>query len=198
MTVPALLTRYSQDVAGDNRGLARYIGSLEGGRSKVSVNSSLSVGDRSDFFRFRVTDEGFARIRTGELVGNAQNEGTELAKDGSVRYRLMTQSGRVLADSDPDSATFDEWQKLNSSDNLRVGKGSFTLQVSRGKDAIDSKAYIYSFTLRSNVDPVTDDSPETATREFLTTETPAAAGSQFDLYGNVTAVLGMFTDVRVI
>ena len=199
MTVPTVLTRYSQDPgASDSRGLARYIGSLEEGRSKVSVNSALSVGDRSDFFRFRNTADGYVRIRTGELVGNDRNEGSELAKDGTVHYQLLSQSGRVIADSNPETGSaYEAWQKLNSPDNLRLGKGSYTLQVSRGKEAINSKVYIYSLTLRSNVEPITNSSPESASREFLTSESPAPRGSQFDLYGNVTAILGLFADVRV-
>jgi len=43
MRETALCMRYSQEIANDIRGLARYIGSLDEGRSKVSVNSTLSV-----------------------------------------------------------------------------------------------------------------------------------------------------------
>src|SRR3990170_6614735 len=113
----ALLSRFTQDVGFDTRALARYIGNLEEGRSKVSVNSALTEGDRDDYFRFRMTADGFVRLRTGELVGN-DGEGIEVAKDGTIRYQLLSASGRVIADSDPESPANDAWQALISDDNL--------------------------------------------------------------------------------
>ncbi len=198
MTSPVLLSRYTQDLANDSRGLARFIGNLEEGRSKVSLNTSLMVGDRSDFFRFKTTSDSYVRITTGELVGDAQNQGSEAAKDGSVRYRIRSASGQVVADSDPRTgAAYEAWQKLTSSANLKLGKGTYTIEATRGTEGINSKNYIYSLTLRSNVEPITDSSAETASREFLTTETPSSTNSTYGGGGdtNVTAVLGLFTDL---
>jgi len=196
-TAPTVLLRYTQDLGYDIRGLARYVGNLEEGRSKISVNSALSVGDRVDHFRFRVTADQFVRIRTGELVEEKQDENV-LAKDGLVRYQLLSPSGQVIADSEPSSgAGYEAWQKLIGDENLKLGKGTYTLRVTRGPEAVNAKEYIYSLTLRSGVEPITNDTPELASREFLTTERPAAEGAQFDAYANVTAVLGLFADVRV-
>ena len=87
MTSPVLLLRYTQDTGLDTRAYARYMGNLEAGRSKVSVNSSLSVGDKEDNFRFRITGgDQFVRIRTGELTGK-DGSGTALAPDNTVRYQ---------------------------------------------------------------------------------------------------------------
>ena len=196
-TTPVLLSRYSQDIGFDSRMLARYIGNLEQGRSNVSVNSALSVGDRTDHFRFKVTSDQFVRITTGELVG-AEGRGVDLAKEGTVRYQLLSASGQVRADSDPNAgAAYQAWQDLNSETNLKLAKGSYTLRVARGREAISSKEYVYSFTFRSGVEAIDNDQTDTASREFLTTERPAPAGATFDQYANVTAVLGLFTDVRV-
>lgn len=196
-TTPVLLTRYSQDIGFDSRMLARYIGNLEQGRSNVSVNSALSVGDRTDHFRFKVTSDQFVRITTGELVG-AEGRGVDVAKEGTVRYQLLSASGQVRADSDPNAGgAYEAWQDLNSATNLKLAKGSYTLRVARGREAISSKEYVYSFTFRSGVEAIDNNQTDTASREFLTTERPAPAGATFDQYANVTAVLGLFTDVRV-
>ncbi|MBM4188139.1 MAG: hypothetical protein FJ206_12615 [Gemmatimonadetes bacterium] len=197
MTSPVLLSRFSQDLGFDTRGLARYVGNLEEGRSKVSVNSSLSPGDRWDHFRFGVTAEQFVRVRTGELVGE-DGAGNEVAKAGTVRYQLLSASGQIIADSDPDSGGAHEaWQDLISDTNLRLVKGSYTLRVARDTEAVNNKDYVYSFTFRSGLAEITNDTEETAFREFLTTERPAIQGATFDQFAHVTAVLGLFADVRV-
>ena len=200
---PTLLSRYTQDVAGiDSRMVARYIGNLEEGRSKVSVNSALSKGDKSDHFRFRVVGEDqWLRLSTGELRDEA-DEGVDLAKDGEVRYHLRSPSGQLIADSDPNAgAAYEAWTKLTSQENLKLSKGYYTLSVQRGPGAVEPKEYIYSFTFRSGVDPITNDTPELASREFLTTERPAPAnalggGYAYDANGHVTAILGLFANVR--
>ncbi len=197
-TTPTILIRYSQDIGLDTRMLARYVGNLEAGRSNVSVNSALSVGDKADHFRFKVTSDQFVRITTGELIRN-QGRGVELAKAGTVRYQLLSGSGQVRADSDPNAgAAYEAWQDLNSATNLKLAKGTYTLRVARDREAIASKEYVYSFTFRSGVEAIDNDQTDTASREFLTTERPAPAGATFDQYANVTAVLGLYTDVRVI
>jgi hypothetical protein len=196
-TDPVLLSRYSQDLANDIRGLARYVGNLEEGRSKVSVNSALSVGERWDHFRFRVTGEEFVRLRAGELVGE-DGRGADVAVDGAVRYQLLSPSGQVIADSDPNAgAERESWEELISDANLKLAKGWYTIRVARGPAAEDRREYIYSFTLRSGLAPVTDRAEETALREFLTTERPAPEGAVFDQYASVTAVLGLFVNVRI-
>jgi len=195
-TDPVLLSRYTQDLGFDTRMLARYIGNLEEGRSKVSVNSALSGGDREDFFRFRVVGDEFLRISTGELIGE-DGAGKELAEDGAVRYQLLSASGTVLADSNPDSPNHDAWLDFTSETNLELGRGSYTLRVSRGPESANPAEYIYSFTIRSGIEGITNDTPESAFREFLTTERPAPPGAVFDQFASVTAVLGQFMDVRV-
>jgi hypothetical protein len=193
----ALLSRYTEDVGFDSRALARYIGNLEEGRSKVSVNSALSAGERDDYFRFRMAADGFARIRTGELLGE-EGQGVQVAPDGSVRYQLLSASGQVLADSDPESgAEYEAWLAFTSDRNLELSRGAYTIRVSRGQIAANQEEFVYSFTLRSGEEPVTGDTPETAFREFLTTERPAPAGALFDQFASVTAVLGLFVDVQV-
>jgi hypothetical protein len=194
---PVLLSRYTQDVGFDTRALARYIGNLEQGRSKVSVNSALSVGDRADHFRLRTTGDEFVRVSTGELVGE-RGAGIEVAEDGTVRYQLISATGRIIADSDPDSgAEFEAWQALASDENLELGKGWYVLRVSRGREALDPKEYVYSFTLRSGVEPVPAAGPDIASREFLTTERPAPPGAELDRFAGVPSVLGLLVDVRV-
>ncbi|MBL8988032.1 MAG: hypothetical protein SFV24_12850 [Gemmatimonadales bacterium] len=193
---PVLLNRYTQDLSSDSRGLARYIGNLEEGRSKVSVNSSLSVGDKADFFRFRVTSDQFVRLSTGELVGE-KGKGVEVAKKDTVRYQLFSASGQVVADSDSGAGeAYDNWVALNSGKNLELTRGTYALKVARGTEAINAKEYVYSFTFKSGVEAIADDAAETASREFLTTERPAA-GLTYDQTGGTAAVLGLFTDVRV-
>lgn len=193
----AILNRYTADVGFDTRALARYVGSLDDGRSKVSVNSALSVGDRTDFFRLRMSAEGFARIRTGELVGQ-DGAGSEVAKEGTVRYQLRTASGRVIADSNPDAgAEHQAWLDLTSDANLKLGKGYYTLQVSRGPDALDRKDYIYAVTFRSGPQPVTDADTDRSIREFVTTERPAPPEPQFSQFGVVTSVLGAYVNSLV-
>ncbi len=196
-TTPTILTRYTQDIGFDRRIEARFIGNLEQGRSNVSVNSALSVGDKDDFFRFRVTGDEYLRITTGELLGD-QGKGTELAGEGTVRYQLLSASGQVRADSDPAAgAAYEAWQDLNGEANLKLSKGNYTLRIARGREAVSSEEYVYSFTIRSGVEAIDNDQTDTASREFLTTERPAPAGATFDQFANVTAVLGLFTDVRV-
>lgn len=191
----ALLSRYSQDVVADGRAAARYIGNLEQGRSRVSVNSGLVAGDREDYFRFRMTAAGFVRLRTGELVGD-RGKGVEVAKDGEVRYQLLSGSGRVIADSDNRSgAAYDQWLALTSDRNLNLARGSYTLRVARGTAAVERREYVYSFTLRSDQEPVTATSPDRASREFLTTERPAPAQPRFDRFANVTTVLGHYVSL---
>ena len=161
-TTPVLLSRYSQDLGNDIRGLARYIGNLEEGRSKVSVNSALPPGDRWDHFRFRVTGREFVRIRTGELIGE-EGKGAEVAKKGTVRYQLLSASGRVIADSDERAgAEYEEWQKLSSDTNLALSKGSYTVRVARGPAAESTREYLYSFTFRSGLSPITGGTEESA------------------------------------
>ena len=131
-TTPTILIRYSQDIGLDTRMLARYVGNLEAGRSNVSVNSALSVGDKADHFRFKVTSDQFVRITTGELIGD-QGRGVELAKAGTVRYQLLSGSGQVRADSDPNAgAAYEAWQDLNSATNLKLAKGTYTLRGGPG------------------------------------------------------------------
>ncbi len=195
MSTPTILSRYTQDLGFDSRLVARYIGNLERGRTNVSVNSSLPVGDPADHFRFRVTSDQFARITTGELVRRRGGE-PEVAEAG-IRYQLLSPSGQVRADSDPNAgAAYEAWQDLGSESNLQLAKGTYTLRVARDREAIAASEYIYSFTIRGGVEAIDDDQPDTASREFLTTERPAADGASFDQYANVTAVLGLFTDVR--
>ncbi len=201
---PTLLSRYTQDVAGiDSRMVARYIGNLEEGRSKISVNSALSKGDKSDHFRLRITGaDQWVRLSTGELLDDG-GESIGLAKDGEVRYQLRSPSGQLMADSDPNAgAAYEAWVKLTSEANLKLNKGYYTLSVQRGPDGVDAKEYIYSFTFRSGVDAITNDTPELASREFLTTERPApadamAGGFAYTPNGHITAILGLFTDVRI-
>jgi hypothetical protein len=199
MTTPTVLLRYTQDLGYDTRIQARYIGNLEDGRSKVSVNSSLSGRtDRADHFRFRMTADGFVRIRTGELDGEA-GKGTEVAKAGTVRYQLLSPSGQIIADSDPEAgAAFEAWEDLESDQNLQLTKGSYTIRVARGEASVDSQDYVYSFTFRSGQSPITDSTPELASREFLTTERLAdPTAATYDQSSSVTAILGLFADVRV-
>jgi hypothetical protein len=194
-TEPVLLSRYSQDLGNDIRGLARYIGNLEEGRSKVSVNSALSVGDRWDHFRFQVNATQLVRLRAGVLVGE-DGEASEPADDGAVRFQLLSVAGRVIADSDPESgAEYEEWQKLVSDENLQLSKGSYVIRVARGPESENTREYIYSFTLRSGISPITGDTEETAFREFLTTERPAPDGTQFDQFATVTSVLGVYVNM---
>ncbi len=196
MTSPVLLNRYTQDLSSDSRGLARYIGNLEEGRSKVSVNSSLSIGDKADFFRFRVTSDQSVRLSAGELVGE-QGLGVDVAKKDTVRYQLLSASGQVVADSDSGAGeAYENWVALNSDENLELTRGTYALKVARGTESVNSKEYVYSFTFRSGVDAIVDGAAETASREFLTTERPAA-GLTYDQTGSTAAVLGLFTDVRV-
>ncbi|MHB1330187.1 MAG: hypothetical protein ACYC2K_18460 [Gemmatimonadales bacterium] len=202
-TSPVLLSRYTQDVGGlDSRMVARYIGNLEEGRSKVSVNSALSKGDQSDHFRIRVTgDDQWVRITTGELFDGG-DDAVEVANNDEVRYQLRSPSGQLMADSDPNAgAAYDTWVKLTSEENIKLNKGYYTLSVQRGPDAVEAKEYIYSFTFRSGVDAITNDTPELASREFLTTERPAAVdtvgGFAYTPNGHITAILGLFADVRV-
>lgn len=196
MTSPVLLNRYTQDLSSDSRGLARYIGNLEEGRSKVSVNSSLSIGDKADFFRFRVTSDQSVRLSAGELVGE-QGLGVDVAKKDTVRYQLLSASGQVVADSDSGAGeAYENWVALNSDENLELTRGTYSLKVARGTESVNSKEYVYSFTFRSGVEAIVDGAAETASREFLTTERPAA-GLTYDQTGSTAAVLGLFTDVRV-
>lgn len=194
-TNPVVLARYTQDLGNDIRGLARYVGNLEEGRSKVSVNSSLSVGDREDFFRFRVTTDQLVRLRTGELVGK-NGAGKDLAPENAVRYQLLSPSGRTIADSDPNAGpAYDAWTKITSDDNLRLTKGSYTLRTSRGRAAVNAEEYVYSLTLRSGPSAITDDTQESASREFLTTERPAPPNSVSAGQTGSAAVLGLFVNV---
>ena len=192
----ALLSRFTQDVGVDTRLAARYIGNLEGGRSNVSVNSALSVTDRVDHFRLKVTEDGFVRIRTGELVGQ-DGTGNEVVPNGTVRYQILSPSGDVIADSNPDAgAAFDAYQKLTSDENLQLGKGTYVIRVSRDKAAIDTKDYVYSFTFRSDSSPVREDDAGRAVREFLTTERPGS-GVGVDLNAGIASVLGLFSQVNL-
>jgi hypothetical protein len=195
---PVLLSRYTQDIASDSRIQARYVGNLEGGRSRVSVNSALSKGDRDDYFRFRVTEAGYVRLSTGELVGQ-NGTATGVAPDGTVRYQILSSSGRVVADSDPKSgAAYAAYQKLTTGDSLQMSKGDYVIRVARDKQAINNQEYVYSFTFKSSPRPLGPDQDDQASREFLTTERPAdPSATTAASYNSQGAVLGLFSGVSV-
>ncbi|MEO8449239.1 MAG: hypothetical protein ABI647_05580, partial [Gemmatimonadota bacterium] len=76
-----------------------------------------------------------------------------------------------------------------------LSKGSYVMRVSRDKAAIDNKDYVYSLTVRNAGTPITNDSADLASREFLTTERPSAG---IDVSSSVASVLGLFSTVNMI
>ena len=175
----AYLQRPSQDIANETRFDSRYVGNLDVGRSSIGIRSALTQGDTTDQFRFRMLNEADLSLSTAVLqpTPTGSDVKAESAPDAATRIQLLGVGGRVVADSDPKSGSaYAAYQKLTSSDNLRLAKGDYVIKISRGPASRNNTDYNYLLSLRSGpvgqpVDPATQD---TASRYFETVETPAA------------------------
>lgn len=172
------LQRPSQDIAGETRYDARYVGNLDVGRSSIGIRSALTTdGDKMDQFRFRMLSEANLVLSAGILqpAPLGSDNQSDPAPEGSTRIQLLGLGGRVIADSDPRAGSaYSAWQKLSSEKNLKLGRGDYTIKISRGPKANPALPYTYLISLRSGTQAVDPASPDTSNRYFETIETPAS------------------------
>ena len=172
------LQRPSQDIANETRFDARYVGNLDVGRSSIGIRSALTTdGDQMDQFRFRMLNEAYLSFSSAVLQPSAPGSDTknDPAPDGTTRIQLLGLGGRVIADSDPRAGSaYAAWQKLNSDQNLKLGKGDYTVKIMRGPKSNPTTPYTYLMSLRTGTQPVDPASDDTSNRYFETIETPAS------------------------
>lgn len=172
------LQRPSQDIANETRFDARYVGNLDTGRSSIGIRSALTTdGDKMDQFRFRMLNEAYLSLSDAVLQPSAPGSDvkSDPAPDGTTRVQLLGLGGRVIADSDPRAGTaYANWHKLSSEQNLKLGKGDYTVKISRGPKSNPTTPYTYLVSLRSGSRPVDPASPDNSNRYFETIETPAS------------------------
>jgi hypothetical protein len=188
----SLINRPSQDVASDTRLTARYIGDLDGGFSGLEVVSSLTGGgDQQDYFRFRATRTSF--VRFGAAAFEQPTNGDQLpAAAKTVRFQIYNQTGRLVADSDPNAGTaYDQYKKLTSDQNLSLTKGNYVVRVMRDTQSKANTTYNYTLTLKSDSLRITDDTTRHAARIFRTTERPGAVDASTD---STSPVTGLFVN----
>ena len=118
--------RNTQDIAGETRKQARYIGAVRLNNSRLNVFSTLKKGDAEDFFQFRNDSTGPMRIGLKNLRGE---------DDPYLRVELMDDRGRVLADSDPNNSELYQKFREYNEQGVQTKPGNFYLRISRnGKD----------------------------------------------------------------
>jgi hypothetical protein len=178
MSNPVVLSRTATDVPNETRQQARYIGDVNDGTLRVDLSSALTKRDKEDFYRIRVTtSDTFVRLYALERISQNGGESKDI-DPGQVRYQLLNSAGRVIADSDPSAGeAYKRYQDLIGDKNLQLGRGSYTLRVSRSATADASANYAYDLTIRGNWQPLKLGAADNSLRVYSTIETPAPASS---------------------
>jgi hypothetical protein len=204
MTSPAVLSRTVTNTFNETRLDAQYIGDLNNyGTFDIALTGTLAFQDKGDYYDFRVTSNntdllmatlnqatGTSSTATTSTPASstapattAQTGLTQLVSTGQLRYQLYTQTGQLIADSDPTAGqAYTAYQALTSGKNLSLNAGTYTIKVSPGPDAQPHTSYDYIFSIRAGSTPVSGNTPLTSREEFQTTAN--AATENLDDYGS--------------
>jgi hypothetical protein len=198
MTGPIVLQRTITNTFNETRLDAQYVGDLNNlGAFDIALTGSLVPRDKGDYYSFRVTtgDTNVLLTTVEQTGGSSSTNGSTsstsksqnlsaLVANGQVRYQLLSQTGQVIADSDPSSGkAYAAFQAFTSGKNLPLPEGTYTVKVSPGPNAIPNTTYDYIFTLRAGRSPVSPSSPVTDSEEFQTTADAATANTDESVSG---------------
>ncbi len=158
----------------DLKFFATDVGLLVADTTRLNVISSMAEGDNTDYFKFRVTGEGDAYL--GSVGGE------------DFRIQLISNSGTVVADSDPESGSaFERYGELTGG-KLSLSSGEYHLKVTRGEDAPKDKLN-YALQLRMGdykqdydsivQQPAPGDDPFAPTAGSLELQSMLTSGSSF-------------------
>lgn len=220
MTGPVALTRTISNSFNETRMNAQYIGDLNNyGTFDIALSGTLAFQDKGDYYNFRVTSSdtnillttvqqaGASSSKSSDSSStsstNSASTGstpapattaptslTQLVTSGQLRYQLYTQTGQVIADSDPNAGNaFTAYKDLTSGKNLQLNAGTYTIKVSPGTDALAHTSYDYLFSIRAGSNPVSPSAPITSREEFQTTATAATAHISSGTTGWIQTVL---------
>jgi len=190
MTGPVVLSRTITNTFGETRQDAQYIGDLNRtGTFDIALTGTLAPRDKGDFYSFRVTTSNtFVRLASLQQTDPSTTSGAsatssttttptdiaDLVKSGVLRYQLYSQTGKVIADSDPNAGeAFTAYKDLTSATNLTLAHGTYTVKVSPGKNAVSKTTYDYLFSLQASGTPIANGAPVTSREEFQTTASAA-------------------------
>jgi hypothetical protein len=218
MTGPIALTRTISNSFDETRMNAQYIGDLNNyGTFDIALSGTLAFQDKGDYYNFRVTSSntnillttvqqtasGKSGSSSSSSSGSTSSTGsntapattsptslTKLVNSGQLRYQLYTQTGQLIADSDPNAGqAYTAYQKLTSETNIVLNAGTYTIKVSPGPNALAHTSYDYLFSIRAGSNPVAPNAPITSREEFQTTATPATANLNAATTGWIQTVL---------
>jgi len=181
MTTPIVLARTITNTLGETRNDAQYIGDLNSyGSFDIALTGHLAARDKGDYYSFRVTTSNvYVRLAAVEQASGSSSTGnpsslTNLVNSGDLRYQLYTQTGKLIADSDPGAGDlYTAYQALTSATNMALTRGNYTVKVSPGQNAASNTAYDYILSLQSASTPIPDNAPSASTEEFQTTANAA-------------------------
>jgi hypothetical protein len=189
MTAPAILSRTLTNTFGETRADAQYIGDLNNfGTFDIALNGTLAKRDKGDFYSFRVTSSSAdLRLATIDQASGSTSSSTsstapsnltDLISSGQLRYQLYTSTGKLIADSNPNAGDLHTaYQNLTNATNLSLNRGTYTIKVSPGNNAVANTAYDYIFSLQASGSPIPDNAPLTSREEFQTTAGPATTNT---------------------
>jgi hypothetical protein len=189
MTGPVVLSRTITNTFGEIRQDAQYIGDLNNTNTfNIALTGTLAPRDKGDFYSFRVTTSNtFVRLAAIQQADTSSTSGssatssttpssdlTDLVKTGVLRYQVYSQTGKVIADSNPNAGdAYTAYQSLTTGTNLSLGRGTYTVKVSPGDNADSHTTYDYLFNLEADATPIPDGAGVTSREEFQTTASAA-------------------------
>ncbi len=168
-----VFNRITDDIRGELRSQARFIGELVPNDTRLSVKAALTGNDRNDHFSFRTT---------------ATNTKPEIIVVGEqVRFRLLRQNGSVIADSAGNGVEKENYDKLTGG-QLDLGRGQYTVQISRAPGSSESENRVYFLQLKAG---------KTIRRDFDTQERPAPRSQTINpLFATSSASLSYDTIIQ--
>ena len=116
------------------KAFATEVGILVKNHSRLNVISKLREGDELDYYKFRVTGSGEA------FLGQVGDEG--------LRVQMLSQTGRVVADSNKDAGEAKERFDRLRDGTLELEAGEYHLRVSRDEDVDKSTSLNFALQLR--------------------------------------------------
>ena len=124
-----------RDVQNDSIKKARDVGQVRVNNSRLNIFSSLSDGDKEDFFKFRIASQG--HLNFGASV------------DSETHIQFYNTQGRLIADSD--SSTSDKYEKylsLRDGEGEKLKPGDYFIKVSRYQSDESSRQRPYALQLK--------------------------------------------------
>jgi hypothetical protein len=176
----------TNDVQIDNRMTARNVGILRENNSRLNVFSSLDKNDPADFFTFSVSST--APTKLGMLTDNQQNE-------ADVRVQVLDQSGRVVADSSPDSGDANSAYKQLQAGTYNLQAGKYVLRVSRQDDSHANQQNTFNYAIQMNQGLYQNDF-DTIEKSVDTSADPFGFGANSALDTLTSSLAGSVTDLQ--